>query len=159
MKTLGRRLPENPMTMQKCTSGSNSGCSSWYRPESLTKTPLDKPGGEGTRVNLGQEQLWGCQENLLSPPGCPWQARGNHPKERKWQKKGWSREQKEKEVRGKRLILIKKKEEESKNNCKYPQHARCQAHCLCPLQVSRRGAPPNLPRLLAHPFSESLLVG
>lgn len=38
-----------------------------------------------------------------------WQAGGNHPKERKWQKKGWSREQKEKEVRGKRLILIKKK--------------------------------------------------
>lgn len=52
-----------------------------------------------------------------------------------------------------------KEEEKSKNNHKYPQHARCQVHCLCPLQVSRRGVPPNLPRLLAHPFSESLLVG
>ncbi|XP_040497189.1 uncharacterized protein LOC103670997 [Ursus maritimus] len=77
-------------------------------------------------------------------------APSHHPKERKWQKKGWRKDQREKEVGGKRLILRRKKK--SKNNREYPQRARCQSGALpLPLAVSRSGAPPNLPGLLLSP--------
>lgn len=59
-------------------------------------------------VDRGQEKLQGGQGGLLSPTGCPWQAGGIHPQERKWEK-GWSRTQREKEMGGEGPVLRKKK--------------------------------------------------
>lgn len=141
-------MPENPRTVQKYISGRDSGCSGCYRPDSLNKTTRDKPSGEGTRGNLGQEKLGVGGKGALSALQPSWVSLAGWrqpPKREKVAEEGM--EQGPERAGGGRKEADTEKgkeEEESKNNLEQAQPARCgQGHCLCPLQASRSGAPPK----------------
>lgn len=171
------------MTMHKCASGSNLGCSGWDKSDPFNQTEhtgqagiggVGVRWGEGVRVNLGKRQgyrqevvsevssLWG-QEKLWwggEPPQsyqCSWQAGGIRAKERNWEKKGWRGNQ-DKGVGGERGSDIEQEKEEGGSKTKQwlNTHSMPGVGVLpLPFQASGRDSPRPL-WSLAHPFSELL---
>lgn len=60
-----------------------------------------------------------------------------HREKKRWEEKGRYRERKNKRKRGQQKYTV----------TEHSQHARCQGHCLCPLEVSRRAPAPHAPSL------------